>query len=175
MPGLPQVSSPHSSVEQSTLSHKRWRAEQSVSVRMPPIRHLRMMLDELEIKLDAQMCLEENGRQRYAQRIPVERDFNALLQAVQDLVDSYQDKPELSMVESISNQRQVSRSDAPRDQTTVRVQLKLSPPLVRVLQAVRHEQAKASELVESVLWDSLRVQDIAHLAGIQSPVQAPAA
>ena len=175
MPALPKVSSAPSSVEQSRLSPKRWKAEQSGSVRMPPIRHLRMMLDELEIKLDAQMCLEEHGRQRYARRIPVERDFKELLQAVQDLVDSYQDKPESSVVESISNQRQVSRSDAPRDQTTVRVQLKLSPPLVRVLQAVRHEQAKASELVESVLWDSLRVQDIARLAGIQSPVQAPAA
>ena len=142
---------------------------------MPPIRHLRMMLDELEIKLDAQMCLEEHGRERYARRIPVERDFNELLQAVQDLVDSYQNKPEPSVNESTSKHSQVSNSDATSDETAVRVQLKLSPPLVRVLQAVRREQAKASELVESVLWDSLRVQDIARLAGIQSPVQAPAA
>ena len=175
MPALPKLSSAHSSVEQPTLSHIRWNAEQSGSVRIPPIRHLRMMLDELEIKLDAQMCLEENGRKRYARRIPVEQDFSEFLQSLQDLVDSYQDKPESSVDESISNQRQISKPDAPRDQATVRVQLKLTPPLVRVLQAVRREQAKASELVESVLWDSLRVQDIARLAGIQSPIQAPAA
>lgn len=175
MSALSKTSSAHSSVEQSTFSHNPWKAEQNGRLRMPPIRHLRMMLDELEIKLDAQMCLEEHGRERYARRIPVERDFNELLQAVQDLVDSYEDKPESSVGESISQDRQVSKSDAPSDETAVRVQLKLSPPLVRVLQAVRREQAKASELVESVLWDSLRVQDIARLAGIQSPVQAPAA
>ena len=170
-----KVSSSQSCGEQPTLPGERWKTEQSGSVRMPPIRHLRMMLDELELKLEAQMCLEEHGQERYARRIPVERDFSEFLQSLQDLVDNYQDKPESSVVASIGNQRQVSKPDAPRDQSTIRIQLKLSPSLVRVLQAVRSEQVKASELVESVLWSSTRVQDTARLAGIRSPVQVPAA
>jgi hypothetical protein len=175
MQSQPKVSSDHFCGGPPILSSERRKAKQSGTVRMPPIRHLRMMLDELEVKLDAQICLEENGRERYARRIPVERDFSEFLQSLQDLVDGYQDKPEPSVVASIGNQRQVSKPDAPRDQATVRIQLKLSPSLVRVLQAVRREQVRASELVESVLWDSTRVQDTARLAGIQSPVQAPAA
>jgi len=133
------------------------------------------MLDELELKLDAQTCLEENGRERYARRIPVERDFSEFLQSLQDLVESYQDKPESSVVATIGSQQPASKPETAGDQSTVRIQLKLSPSLVRVLQAVRREQVRASEFVESVLWASPRVQDTARLAGIRSPAQIPAA
>lgn len=52
---------------------------------------------------------------------------------------------------------------------TIRVQLKLSPGLIRVLQTVRQEDFRASELVEEILWDSVRVRDTARLAGIPCP------
>ena len=51
----------------------------------------------------------------------------------------------------------------------IRVQLKLSPALIRVLQTVRQEDFRASELVEEILWDSARVRDAAHLVGIPCP------
>jgi len=52
---------------------------------------------------------------------------------------------------------------------TIRVQLKLSPALIRVLQTVRQEDFRASELVEEILWDSARVRDAARLVGIPCP------
>ncbi len=142
---------------------------------MSHIQHLRKMLDELEIKLDAQRCLQRNGRHRYARRIPVDQNVNKILQSLQDLVDSYLTKPVSPIAAKIGGHERQSQSEQPRDRSTIRIQLKLSPALVRVLQTVRQERVKASELVESVLWSSSRVQDTARLAGIRQPGQAPAA
>ena len=52
---------------------------------------------------------------------------------------------------------------------TIRVQLKLSPAVIRVLQTVRQEDFRASKLVEEILWDSARVRDTAGLVGIPCP------
>ena len=145
------------------------------SLRMPHIQHLRKMLDELEIKLDAQMCLEVNGRHRYARRIPVEQNVDQILQSLQDLVDSYLRKSDSEIAASIGDHGSNSKSGRHSDGSAIRIQLKLSPALVRVLQTVRQEHVKASELVESVLWSSARVQDTARLAGIHRPRQSPAA
>lgn len=145
------------------------------SLRLPHIQYLRKMLDELEIKLDARSCLEHNGRQRYARRIPVEKNAAEILQSLQDLIDSFLPEPVAPIAATIGNHDRRSQSSAQRDHSTVRIQLKLSPALVRVLQTVRKERVRASELVESVLWSSPRVQDTARLAGIAQPGQAPAA
>ena len=142
---------------------------------MPHIQHLRKMLDELEIKLDARKCLEHNEQHRYARRIPVERDLRKILQSLQDLIDSYQVKSDAPVAASIGHLSTDSEVKRLEEQSTVRIQLKLSTALVRVLQTVRNEHVKASELVESVLWSSPRVQDTAQLAGIRCPRQAPAA
>ena len=149
--------------------------EQGRSLRMSHIQNLRKMLDELEIKLDAQMCLQRNGRHRYANRIPVDKNAGEILESLQDLIDSYLAKPVSPIAATIGDHDHQSSSEQRRDRSTIRIQLKLSPALVRVLQTVRQERVKASELVESVLWSSPRVQDTAQLAGIRQPGQAPAA
>ncbi|MEO2031116.1 MAG: hypothetical protein ABGZ35_03420 [Planctomycetaceae bacterium] len=145
------------------------------ALRMSHIQQLRKMLDELEIKLDAQMCLQHNGRHRYARRIPVDQSAGEILRSLRDLVDSHLARPVSPIAATIGNHQRRGESDQRRDRSTVRIQLKLSPALVRVLQTVRQERVKASELVESVLWSSPRVQDTALLAGIRPPGQAPAA
>lgn len=151
------------------------RVAETRSVRMPHIQCLRKMLDELEIKLDARECLEHNGRLRYARRVPVEQDVGKILQSLQDLIDCYQHQPDTSVATSIADAQTDSDSRRSGKQSAVRIQLKLSPALVRVLQTVRKEQVKASDLVESVMWSSPRVQDTAQLAGIRCPRRAPAA
>lgn len=126
------------------------------------------MLNELELKLDAQTCLMEHGRQRYARRIPVERDLDEILQSLQDLIDN------CSVPAPVQSDCSESASAA-NPESPVRIQLKLSPALVRVLQTVRKQGVKASSLVESVLCNSDRVQDTARLAGIRVPRRTPAA
>lgn len=137
-------------------------------LRMPPIARLRAMLNELELKLDAQRCLTEHGRHRYARRIPVERDLDEILQSLQDLIDGC-GEPALAQSDH-SEAAPVVDPEAP-----VRIQLKLSPALVRVLQTVRKQGMRASNLVESVLCSSDRIQDTAKLAGIRVPHRTPAA
>ena len=98
-----------------------------------------------------------------------------ILEALQDLVESCLINTDSPVAGSINDPSDAPKSGRQENQTRVRIQLKLSPALVRVLQTVRKEQVKASELVESVLWSSTRVQDTAQLAGIRRPGQAPAA
>ena len=175
MPNQSQVtlSSPrcnHKSPEIRTAAVK-----ETPALRMPPIRHLRKMLDELEIKLDARRCLEHNNRHRYARRIPVERDLQKILQSLQDLIDSYQVRSTKPVATSAGGLCADSEVEDPGTQSAVRIQLKLSDALVGVLQTLGNEHVKVSDLVESVLWSSPCVQDTARLAGIRCPLRAPAA
>lgn len=142
---------------------------ESQPLRMSHLRQLRIMLDELEVKLDARNCLHRNGRERYARRIQVEDEFNEFLQSVNDLVASH-----LGSAETTGG-TVVPTSSTTTDDGFVRIQLKLSHALVKVLQVVRQEHVKASTLVEEVLWSSPRVRDTARLAGILQPKRKPAA
>ncbi|MCH2201892.1 MAG: hypothetical protein MK102_07970 [Fuerstiella sp.] len=151
------------------------RFDEAHSFRMPPIRHLKKMLDELEVKLDARKCLQDNGRHRYARRIPVERGFLNFLKSLQNLIDDYLSPASSASKPLVNTVEADSKSHGPSDQSTVRIQLKLSPALVRVLQTAKQEQVKASDLVESVMWNSPRIQDTAQLAGIRRPRRKPAA
>lgn len=148
-------------------------------LRMGHLQQLRSMLDELAVKLDARDCLERNNRHRYAARIQVEVEFMRFLDSMQDLVTSHvaPSTGNTGVEEAVAGKVSESASDyeAATSSDAVRIQLKLTPALVRVLQAVRQENVKASQLVEEVLWESRRVQDTAELAGIQRPVQLPAA
>jgi hypothetical protein len=144
-------------------------------LRMEHLQQLRMMLDELAVKLDARDCLENNRRHRYAARIQVESELMKFLDSMQDLVASHFGKSDEPAVTDESVAGTIPKASAASKTTAIRIQLKLSPALVRVLQAVRQENVKASELVEEVLWQAPRIQDIAQLAGIQRPVRAPAA
>lgn len=161
------------------VSEARHEPQQMSPLRMGHLQQLRIMLDELAVKLDARDCLERNNRHRYAARIQVESEFTKFLESMQDLVSSYLSSTggvvssESSVPRSISDISPVPAA-ASKD-GSVRIQLKLSPALVRVLQAVRQENVKASQFVEEVLWEAPRVQDTARLAGIQRPVRLPAA
>ncbi len=160
-------------------SEPRHESQQISPLRMGHLQQLRIMLDELAVKLDARDCLERNNRHRYAARIQVESEFTKFLESMQDLVSSHLGSAggiassESSVAGSVSDVSQVPVA-ASKD-GSVRIQLKLSPALVRVLQAVRQENVKASQFVEEVLWEAPRVQDTASLAGIQRPVRLPAA
>ena len=151
------------------------RFDEAHTLRMPPIRHLKKMLDELEVKLDARKCLQDNGRHRYARRIPVERGFLDFLKSLQDLIDDYLLPSEPAPESSVNTAEAASKSQGRSNQSSVRIQLKLSPALVRVLQTVKREQVKASDLVESVMWNSPRIQNTAQLAGIRRPQREPTA
>jgi len=137
------------------------------------------MLDELELRLDARVCLQQHGRDRYAGRIRVEDELNEFLQSVNDLIAGHlpQTKRPASPEESPVAGAVIPVSAAQPEASAglVRIQLKLSPSLVRVLQAVRQQDVRASDLVEEVLWSSPRIRDTARLAGINQPEQVPAA
>ena len=145
---------------------------------MSHLRRLRSMLDELELRLDARVCLQQHGRDRYASRIRVDDEFNEFLQSVNDLIAGHLAQTKLpGPEESPVAGAVIPASQVPSEASSglVRIQLKLSPSLVRVLQAVRQQHVRASDLVEEVLWSSPRIRDTARLAGINQPSQIPAA
>lgn len=140
------------------------------AVRVPAVSQIRQMLDELEHRIDDRFCVESDGED--GSEATLEQDLNELLQAVQELIASChhsQCEPvdERSSVDQSAETQ--SRQTKAGPQSVVRIQLKLSPDLVRVLQTVRQHRVKASELVETVLWNSPRVRDTARLAGIRRP------
>ncbi len=137
------------------------------------IREVRDLLDDLEVLLEARSCLQDSGRQESARRIPLQRELKDVLRSVEALIESCQDGSESGSFDDDCTV--LTTADERKDRSSVRIQLKLSPDLVRVLQTVRRAHVKASELVETVLWESPRIRDTARLAGIRRPRRAPAA
>ncbi len=150
---------------------------------MSHLRQLRMMIDELILKADARDCLLQQGRDRYADRIRCDRDFQQLLSSLQDYIESHGTAPATaaksqatatpsanaggSTVIKTTVGRIASRSRNYRRRDRVRIQLKVSRPLAQILETLQKSQVRPGETVEEILWESQRMKDLASLVGVQ--------
>lgn len=137
------------------------------AVRVPAISQLHRMLDHLETRLEPRVRQQDGGSGSGSDLTSLQEDLDQLLKAVQELVAGVVDRADEGNAETDA----VSAPEPPvrARRSAIRIQLKLSPDLVRVLQTVREAHVRASDLVESVLWESPRVRDTARLVGIPRP------
>ncbi|MEZ6060453.1 MAG: hypothetical protein R3C19_08835 [Planctomycetaceae bacterium] len=163
------------------------------SPRMSHLKQLRMMLDELILKADARDCLLAQGRDRYADRIPCDRDFEQLLSSLRDYVESHSGPEPQAATVSAADQNAVGEAptvirttvgrmgvgrmgvgrmgkpgSTSRRRDRVRIQLKVSRPLAQILDALQKNKVRPGETIESILWESRRMKDLARLIGVKS-------